>query len=110
LIPKSEDLMSFPVKIQALLTSIAGIYNKEVTEVMAKIYGECLKEYSFKDINRAVLMHCKDIDRGGFFPKPADIIFQLSLEKCDDCGEYSKEMIYKWGKKFCPECLEKRRY
>lgn len=55
-------------------------YDQQFSVEKARVYMELLGGYSGDDISQAFRQHMKDPDRGRFFPKPADIIYQISAQ------------------------------
>lgn len=52
-------------------------FDKPVNEQQLHLFFELLSEYSADKVVKAFADHTKDPDRGRFFPKPADIIYQI---------------------------------
>lgn len=52
-------------------------YDQQFSVEKAKVYSSLLEGYSAEEISNAFRDHMKDTDRGRFFPKPADVIYQI---------------------------------
>lgn len=52
-------------------------YEKAFSPELAKLYMLDLAEYSTESVKRAFSRHRKDPERGRFFPKVADIVYQI---------------------------------
>lgn len=77
-----------------MLTCLA--YEKEFNPEMAKLYFSDLKEFTDYDVVSAFSQHRKDPDRGRFFPKVADIIFQIQkLSRAIDARQLAE---LEWSK------------
>lgn len=62
-----------------LMMSAGEIYGKEVTKPLLRIYYNALEDLTIKQVTHAFTMHMRCTDQNGtFFPKPADIIRQIS--------------------------------
>ena len=53
-------------------------YDKEFNVELAKLYFSDLSEYSIQQVSAAFSKHRKDPDRGRFFPKVADLVYQIT--------------------------------
>lgn len=58
----------------ALMTGIAELYNKKISNTLLSIYWNSLKRFEFKKIKGAVEAHVNDPEAGQFMVKPADIV------------------------------------
>jgi len=77
-----------------MLTCLA--YEKEFNAEMAKLYFADLQEFTDCDVASAFSQHRKDPDRGRFFPKVADIIFQIQkLSRATDARQLAE---LEWSK------------
>lgn len=56
-------------------------YDHQFSVEKARVYMELLGGYSGNEISQAFRQHMQDPDRGRFFPKPADIIHQINLQR-----------------------------
>lgn len=55
-------------------------YDHQFSVEKARVYMDILSGYSGNEIPLAFRQHMKDPDRGRFFPKPADIIYQINAQ------------------------------
>lgn len=55
-------------------------YDQQFSVEKARVYMDLLSGYCAEDISNAFRQHMKDSDRGRFFPKPADIIYQINAQ------------------------------
>lgn len=60
----------------ASLAVIAETVNRKISPVLMKAYWECLKDYSFSEVQRALgeLLKNPDIKKHPYFPLPADVV------------------------------------
>lgn len=56
------------------------VYEKEFKSEMANVYFSDLQGYSEHQVIYALRSHRTDPDRGRFFPKVADIVYQINLQ------------------------------
>ena len=61
-----------------LMMAAGEVYGKEVTQPMAAIYFSALANVSIEQVQEAMMTHMQNPDSGQFFPKPADIIKQMT--------------------------------
>lgn len=61
-----------------LLTCLA--YEKEFKTELANLYFADLQNYSMDQVVSALRSHRTDPDRGRFFPKVADVVYQITLQ------------------------------
>jgi hypothetical protein len=61
-----------------MLTCLA--YDKEFNPELAKLYFADLQEFQDSQVVSAFNQHRKDPDRGRFFPKVADIVYQIQKQ------------------------------
>ena len=59
-----------------MLTCLA--YEKEFKAEVANLYFHDLSDYSIEQVSIAFSKHRKDPDRGRFFPKVADLVYQIT--------------------------------
>ena len=59
-----------------VLTATAEVYNEKLTKTKTKMYFACLVSLPIEAVTSALERHMADTDRGRFFPKPADILYQ----------------------------------
>ena len=61
------------------LNACMELYGKpKVSEMTARMWWSALERFSLDDITAGFNRHCQDPDQGQFFPKPADIIRNIS--------------------------------
>jgi hypothetical protein len=77
-----------------MLTCLA--YEKEFKPELAKLYFADLQEFDDSTIAAAFNAHRKDPDRGRFFPKVADIIYQI--RKTDQRTDVRQLAELEWSK------------
>ena len=57
-----------------LMTGLAELYEKEITETGLEIWWGAMDRFDFQDVKMAMNVHVRDSGRGQFMPKPADVI------------------------------------
>ena len=65
------------IKFAEAFVACCMAFDKPVNEDQIRIYFELLSDYQSDDVCKAFRSHIKDPDRGRFFPKVADIIYQI---------------------------------
>jgi hypothetical protein len=60
-----------------LLDRLGEMYDKSVSVALKRAYWEALEPVDIEALRQAVRAHQRDIDRGRFFPKPADLLAKL---------------------------------
>lgn len=71
---KNEDKRAF----FDLMMAAGEVYGREVTQPMAAIYFSALANVSIEQVKNAMMAHMQNPDSGQFFPKPADLIKQMT--------------------------------
>lgn len=71
---KNEDKRAF----FDLMMAAGEVYGREVTQPMAEIYFSALANVSIDQVQDAMMAHMQNPDSGQFFPKPADLIKQMT--------------------------------
>ena len=71
---KNEDKRAF----FDLMMAAGEVYGREVTQPMAAIYFSALANVSIEQVQEAMMAHMQNPDSGQFFPKPADLIKQMT--------------------------------
>ena len=71
---KNEDKRAF----FDLMMAAGEVYGREVTQPMAAIYLSALANVSIEQVQAAMMAHMQNPDSGQFFPKPADLIKQMT--------------------------------
>ena len=71
---KNEDKRAF----FDLMMAAGEVYGREVTQPMAAIYLSALASVSIEQVQEAMMAHMQNPDSGQFFPKPADLIKQMT--------------------------------
>lgn len=61
-----------------LMMASGEVYSKEVTIPMARLYFSSLSHLSIEQVSNALMAHMQNPDSGQFFPKPADLIKQMT--------------------------------
>jgi len=83
---------------QFMLTCLS--YEKDFNAALANLYFSDLADYSDDQVCSAMAKHRKDPDRGRFFPKVADIIYQITgtgkqqADNSDSLAELEWSKIY----------------
>lgn len=65
------------IEAQSDLAAVAFMIGHEVSEEGLELFVKLLHDVSLQDFKRALYDHQRDPERGRFFPKPADIIYQI---------------------------------
>lgn len=68
-------------KFAILFYGTGELYDKPVTKNLLQLYFDALKNYSIDEIKSGVSKHALDPKHGTFFPKPADIVRHLKIDK-----------------------------
>jgi len=68
-------------QFKTLMVGAGETYGKEVTKPLLQIYFGALQSYPIDDVAAAFSKHLVDPKHGTFFPKPADIVRQLSANE-----------------------------
>ena len=71
---KNEDKWAF----FDLMMAAGEVYGREVTRPMAAIYFSAMANVSIEQVQAAMMAHMQNPDSGQFFPKPADMIKQMT--------------------------------
>jgi hypothetical protein len=82
-----------------IITGLADMFNKQISEFMLDIYYEALKDYSVDQVQRAVLSCLKNY-KYSTLPKPSDILEYLEGTKDDRAlvaWIQAKEAVQKGG-------------
>ena len=61
-------------KFAQLMTGVAEVYGREMSEAGLSIWWQALESYDFEVVAKAMSAHSKDPERGQFMPKPGDIV------------------------------------
>lgn len=69
-----------------MLSTVSGIYGKEVTQATVGIYWGALQEFDLVAVRQALDRHVKNPDTGQFMPKPADIIKMIGGSTADSAS------------------------
>lgn len=59
------------------LMALGSLYDRVLKREQIEIYWRALSDVDLADFREAIAKHARDPDRGRFFPKPADLIYQL---------------------------------
>lgn len=62
------------------ITACYMAFDKQPSEEQMRIYFDLLSGYSVTDVCIAFRKHITDPDRGRFFPKVADLVYQIGLQ------------------------------
>lgn len=74
-----------------LLIAAAELYNKQISDVLVKIYWKVLQLYALQDVAKAFEIHFEDPDSGQYMPKPADIVRVIK-------GNSQSQCLQAWSK------------
>lgn len=72
------------------LVGVHGFYGAELTEYAIRVWTEDLRGVPIADVEAAFTRHRRDMDRGRWLPKPADILRQLQ-------GDIGEQALVAWG-------------
>jgi hypothetical protein len=56
------------------MSGMFAVYNKEVSQMLLRIWFESLRQYDLKAVKDALARHLLNPDNGQFLPKPADVV------------------------------------
>ena len=56
------------------MAGMFAVYNKEVSQMLLRIWFESLRQYDLKAVKDALARHLLNPDSGQFLPKPADVV------------------------------------
>jgi hypothetical protein len=73
--------------IARAFASCSAIYNRPVDRALVDIYAAALGQYSPEQVDAAFRRHQVDVERGQFFPKPADLVYQIKTLAPDKAQE-----------------------
>ena len=65
-------------KFHELMTGIGEAYGKEITKPLLTIYFSSLANYTIVQVSESINKHLVDTKSGQYFPKPADIVRNIS--------------------------------
>ena len=65
-------------EFRSMMMAAGEVYGREVTQPMAAIYLSALANVSIEQVQEAMMAHMQNPDSGQFFPKPADLIKQMT--------------------------------
>lgn len=80
----NEDKKEFKV----LMVGAAEIFNKELSNASLTVYFNALESYPILEIKNALSAHMLDTESGKFFPKPSDLVKQIT----GDTKQQQREM------------------
>lgn len=78
------------------ITSCYMAFDKQPSEEQMRIYFDLLSGYQVSDVCSAFRKHITDSDRGRFFPKVADIVYQI--EKQNKPQDLKQAAELEWSK------------
>lgn len=61
-----------------MMMAAGEVYGREITKPLLQMYFAALYQYEIDQAHGAMMAHMQNPDSGQFFPKPADLIRQLS--------------------------------
>jgi len=85
--------MSDAAKFRERLVAIGELYGKEITPPLMDLYWQAFGYMAPDDFSLMLTKHTLDPDRGRFFPKPADLIYQVS----ENDGDIEDKAQLAWG-------------
>ncbi|MES2218944.1 MAG: hypothetical protein V4501_11100, partial [Pseudomonadota bacterium] len=71
-------------KFGQLMSTIAAHYKSELSVLIIDMYWESLKQYTYEEVRDATFTHLKDVEKGQFMPKIADLIGIIQTSKGTD--------------------------
>lgn len=77
-------------RLVATVTAVYAYYDRQVNELHLQFWVEDMAPYPVEAVERALVAHRKDPERGQFLPKTADIIRQLQ-------GDSTQRAALAWG-------------
>jgi len=80
---------------QFALTCLA--YEKSFNKELASLYFSDLSEYGISEVVGAFTRHRKDTDRGRFFPKVADLIYQITGTEKQQAESLEHQAELEWA-------------
>lgn len=94
---KNEDKRAF----FDLMMAAGEVYGKEVTQPMAAIYFSALANVSIEQVQNAMMAHMQNTDSGQFFPKPAELIKQITGTTKQQDAAIEDKAVISWA------CIER---
>lgn len=61
-----------------MMMAAGEVYGREITKPLLQMYFAALYQYGIEQVQVAMMAHMQNPDSGQFFPKPADLIRQMS--------------------------------
>lgn len=61
-----------------MMMAAGEVYGKEITKPLLRMYFAALAPASIEQVQNAMMAHMQNPDSGQFFPKPADLIKQMT--------------------------------
>lgn len=61
-----------------MMMAVGEVYGREITKPLLQMYFAALYQYGIEQVQVAMMAHMQNPDSGQFFPKPADLIRQMS--------------------------------
>lgn len=65
------------LKFKELLLAAGELYDKQITAALLGLYWKALADLTIGQIDQAITAHSNSPDRGQYFPRPADLRYQL---------------------------------
>lgn len=65
-------------KFKTLMLAAGELYDKTITSALLGLYWKALEPLTLSQVDAAITAHTCSPDRGQWFPKPADIHFQVT--------------------------------
>lgn len=56
------------------MAGMFAVYNKEVSQMLLRVWFEALRHYDLKSVKDALARHLLNPDNGQYLPKPADVV------------------------------------
>ena len=66
------------VKFSVMMNAAGEVYSKEITKPLLRLYFDALSQMTIQQAESAMMAHMRDPSAGQYFPKPADIIRQIT--------------------------------
>jgi hypothetical protein len=75
----------------ALLTAALAFWGKDVTEFTLSVWWQACQSFELEQVEKALMAHATDPEKGEFAPKPANLVRQLH-------GTHTDRALMAWGR------------
>ena len=86
------------VEFAKAITACYMAFDKPADQDQMAVYFDLLSDQNITDVCRAFRAHIKDPDRGRFFPKVADIIYQITGTEKQQDDKLASQIELEWSK------------